>query len=132
MQIKFLQKQQPELDITDEDVECVTIAGLCHDLGHGPWSHVWDSLFIPKALCVPLPLIYAQYTDYIHRISSPHKKWRHEDASEMMFDDLIKEDHVMVSEREAIIIKALISGDSSRCEQVFISVSLHRVPNTSC
>jgi HD superfamily phosphohydrolase len=45
-----LQERQPELNITDRDVECVQIAGLCHDLGHGPWSHVWDGMFIPRAL----------------------------------------------------------------------------------
>lgn len=49
---EHLQKSQPELKITNRDVLCVQIAGLCHDLGHGPWSHVWDSLFIPKALYV--------------------------------------------------------------------------------
>ncbi|PCH41716.1 hypothetical protein WOLCODRAFT_71312 [Wolfiporia cocos MD-104 SS10] len=90
-----LQKTQPELGITRRDIKCVTIAGLCHDLGHGPWSHVWDGIFIPRAL--------------------PGSKWCHEDASEMMFDDLVEDNEIEISEEDVSFIKALIAGDPKRC-----------------
>ncbi|OBZ71990.1 Deoxynucleoside triphosphate triphosphohydrolase SAMHD1 [Grifola frondosa] len=90
-----LKNTQPTLGITDRDVRCVTIAGLCHDLGHGPWSHVWDSLFIPRAL--------------------PGRNWTHEEASEMMFDSLLKENELELDDQDANFIKALIASDPSRC-----------------
>jgi HD superfamily phosphohydrolase len=35
---------QPELNVKPEWSQSVVIAGLCHDLGHGPWSHTFESL----------------------------------------------------------------------------------------
>jgi len=35
-----------KLEVTDEEVLCVEIAGLCHDLGHGPFSHAFDKTLV--------------------------------------------------------------------------------------
>ncbi|CAN9515546.1 unnamed protein product [Ophioblennius macclurei] len=70
--VKALRSRQPELNIDDKDVLCVQIAGLCHDLGHGPFSHLFDHMPKPKA-------------------SDDEKKWTHEDASVDMFDHLVEE-----------------------------------------
>ncbi|CAI7935068.1 HD domain-containing protein [Podarcis lilfordi] len=67
--IEALQKRQPELDINHRDILCVQIAGLCHDLGHGPFSHMYDGRFIP--------------------LVCPGTAWKHEDASVKMFEHLI-------------------------------------------
>ncbi|XP_076809963.1 deoxynucleoside triphosphate triphosphohydrolase SAMHD1-like [Clavelina lepadiformis] len=65
---RHLQAQHPEL-IDDKDILCVEIAGLCHDLGHGPFSHLFDNKFLPRVGITKL---------------------KHEEVSCKMFDHLME------------------------------------------
>lgn len=69
----MLGEKQPMLGIDDKDILCVQVAGLCHDLGHGPFSHTWDR--------------------FINKKFEP-KKWTHEQCSVKLFQYLIKNNHL--------------------------------------
>ncbi|XP_028427160.1 deoxynucleoside triphosphate triphosphohydrolase SAMHD1 [Perca flavescens] len=102
--VEALRTRQPELDINDRDVLCVKIAGLCHDLGHGPFSHLYDKMFIPKVPYPPGPL------------GDKMAKWKHEEASVEMFDHLVKstnlemEPYGLILPEDMDFIKKLIEG----------------------
>uniref|UniRef100_A0A7N6A3H3 Deoxynucleoside triphosphate triphosphohydrolase SAMHD1 n=1 Tax=Anabas testudineus TaxID=64144 RepID=A0A7N6A3H3_ANATE len=96
--LQALNERQPELLISSRDILCVQIAGLCHDLGHGPFSHMFDGMFIPKA--------------------RPDVKWKHENASVLMFDYLVTDNnlepvmkqHGLVLPEDLDFIKEQIAG----------------------
>ncbi|XP_067298516.1 deoxynucleoside triphosphate triphosphohydrolase SAMHD1-like [Pseudorasbora parva] len=110
--VKSLQEKQPELHINNRDVLCVQIAGLCHDLGHGPFSHLFDLQFLPEV--------------------RPDLKWKHEKGSVDMLEFLIKENGLQPqmkdyglneiiqnnpNENDLSFIKELIKGvDTSKRE----------------
>ncbi|XP_037080063.1 deoxynucleoside triphosphate triphosphohydrolase SAMHD1-like isoform X2 [Pollicipes pollicipes] len=96
--VNTLRRNQPELNITDEDALCVTLAGLCHDLGHGPFSHMWET-----------------FMDEVR----PERKWKHEQASVQMFQHMVEENDLMpkfkaagLTEQDLIFIKEQIAGPS--------------------
>ncbi|KAK3774451.1 hypothetical protein RRG08_028637 [Elysia crispata] len=79
---------QPELGITERDIFCVQVAGLCHDLGHGPFSHMFEEAV--KEGC--------------------KKDWRHEQASLKLFAKMVEDSKLgdLFQDGEINFIKELI------------------------
>ncbi|CAN0417116.1 unnamed protein product [Lampetra fluviatilis] len=48
--VRHLKEYSKERNITDMDVLCMEIAGLCHDLGHGPFSHAFEAVMKKKGI----------------------------------------------------------------------------------
>lgn len=69
--IESLQRNTPNLIVSEKDLLCVQLAALCHDLGHGPFSHSWE-----------------------HFMSASSIKWNHEKNSVRIFEEIIKEENV--------------------------------------
>ena len=42
LMVKHLRTSQPSLGIDNDDELCVKLAGLVHDIGHGPFSHMFE------------------------------------------------------------------------------------------
>ena len=95
---KLQELHRGEVEITDEECICIKIAGLCHDLGHGPFSHFFDGVYIKK--------------------QRPDLEWEHEDASCKLFDFMLEENSELrqrlkdfrLGEEEKKFIKELIKG----------------------
>ncbi|XP_046390256.1 deoxynucleoside triphosphate triphosphohydrolase SAMHD1-like [Ischnura elegans] len=99
--VEALKKNQPDLNINEVDKLCVQIAGLCHDIGHGPFSHLWENFLKQKGL-----------------------KWHHEDQSVVMFNHLLEKNDLIgefekygLHECERRFITELILGKGDSCDQ---------------
>jgi len=68
----------------------VTLAGLLHDLGHGPFSHLFDGKIIPKV--------------------APGSQWSHEQGSSMLLKKLVDDNNIDIEQEDVHMISALILG----------------------
>ena len=71
--LKGLDERQKSLKITKIDEFCIRIAGLCHDLGHGPFSHLFEEV--------------------VEKING-ESSWKHEMATLELFDRMYKNEVV--------------------------------------
>ncbi|EFA74610.1 HD phosphohydrolase domain-containing protein [Heterostelium album PN500] len=97
--IDRIKNTQPELEITHDEQIAVRIAGLCHDLGHGPFSHAFESW-----------------------VRTTGKQFHHEEMSVKMLNFLIEDKGLDQYDTSDIkFIENLISGDStSKPDRKFI------------
>ncbi|XP_042981670.1 deoxynucleoside triphosphate triphosphohydrolase SAMHD1 homolog isoform X3 [Carya illinoinensis] len=79
-----------ELDIEHSDIQTVKLAGLLHDVGHGPFSHSFEREF--------LPLVLNGF------------KWCHEDMSVKMIDYIVDEHNIDIGTERLKKVKEMITA----------------------
>jgi deoxynucleoside triphosphate triphosphohydrolase SAMHD1 len=89
--INTLKNNQPELNITNQDIINVKIAGLCHDLGHGPFSHLFDN--------------------YVSKNCGKYSE--HEKRSEFILEYIIDKYKIGLTTENVNLIKKMINPDKN-------------------
>lgn len=79
--------RQPQLPCTEKDQLCIKLAGLLHDIGHGPFSHIFEGFLLHA--CPAYLKENPHLEKYYKAEESPKidaKVWCHEEVSLKMID----------------------------------------------
>lgn len=99
---------QPIVPLDDYVCELIKIAALCHDIGHGPFSHLFDDVFLP----------------YVKSKTNPMAV--HENRSQVIVEHIIKNNQVLcktIYPDEIKFIQDLINPPKGRFGFVYQIVS---------
>lgn len=109
LQSYYARKYSNNKYILDDYVcELIKIAALCHDIGHGSFSHIFDDWFMP------------------HTIYSTHPNANHEHRSCVLLEMIIKNDPLLkeiIKDQEIQFIKNLINPQPDHIGFIYQIVS---------
>ncbi|XP_050271268.1 uncharacterized protein LOC126714903 isoform X1 [Quercus robur] len=88
---KLKNYQGLELDIDQFDIQTVKLAGLLHDVGHGPFSHLFEREFLPQVL---------------------DGHWSHEQMSVKLVDDIVDKHYIEIDPEMIRKVKEMILASS--------------------
>lgn len=103
---------KPHHKLDDYVCELVKISALCHDLGHGPFSHVFDDVFIP--------MMRNLYNKEIHPLE------KHENRSCLILEHIIKSDRELsrlIHKDDILFMKSLINPGDGQAGFIYQIVS---------
>lgn len=113
-----LQTKYQSAGVTNKDVLCLNLAGLLHDLGHGPFSHLYE--VFREDVNAELERFPEKRELYAQFPIVP-TKWSHERSSLMMVDEVLKDLGLKIDMDRENLDKPLmqigdgIAADSMRC-----------------
>lgn len=121
--LNYLKQRNPHISsiLTDKKCLCIEIAALCHDLGHGPFSRVYQDQFLYRLKEVD---------------------WSHNENAVIIFDNVRQQPDVAtwfqksgVDEADVRFIKAVITGEvpsADRCNRFLYEIVRNKRNGIDC
>lgn len=112
-ELNYYWKDEYELRTLDNKLcELIKIAALCHDLGHGPFSHIFDDVFLPSII-EPHIELFNSIEGQSHVVTyKEYKFMKHEYRSGVILEWIINSNELLkqnIKENEIAFIKSLIN-----------------------